>query len=89
MIRLSRTSENVSLEIQDSGTGMSVEKLAAIRTHRSGVGITGMRERVRHLQGEKDIQSNAAGTKISIMFPLSMTTASDTGVTAEKAKAAQ
>src|SRR5437763_147727 len=46
-IRLSRTKERVSLEVQDEGQGIPPEKLAAIQGQRSGVGITGMRERVR------------------------------------------
>ena len=79
-IRLSRNFENIFLEIQDNGTGMSAEKLAAIRTQRSGVGITGMRERVRHLSGNFDIQSNAGGTIISVKFPVSTTAATRTDI---------
>ena len=88
VIRLSRNFESVSLEIQDSGTGMSVEKLAAIRTHRSGVGITGMRERVRHLRGNLDIQSSPTGTKISVALPVMTCSNAGTDIT-DKAKAAE
>jgi PAS domain S-box-containing protein len=69
-IRLSRGMEYVLLEIQDYGKGISVEKLAAIRAQRTGVGITGMRERVRHFKGEMDIQSNSTGVTISVRLPL-------------------
>jgi signal transduction histidine kinase len=86
-IRLLRNSENVSLEIRDSGTGIPVEKLAAIRTHRSGVGITGMRERIRHLQGNLDIQSNSTGTKISVTLPV-MTNSSASMEIKDRARAA-
>ncbi len=72
-IRLARNAESVLLEIQDDGTGMPDQTLSAIRTQRSGVGITGMRERVRHLNGIMNIESNADGTKISITLPLSAT----------------
>jgi PAS domain S-box-containing protein len=68
-IQLSRTGESVSLEIQDEGNGIPAEKLAEIQGRRTGVGITGMRERVRHLNGTIDIQSNATGTKISVRLP--------------------
>ena len=68
-IQLSRTAESVFLEIQDEGKGIPAEKLAEIQGYRTGVGITGMRERVRHLNGTIDIQSNANGTKISVRFP--------------------
>ena len=68
-IRLSRTGESVSLEIQDEGRGIPAEKLTEIQGHSTGVGITGMRERVRHLNGTLEIQSNANGTKISVRLP--------------------
>jgi PAS domain S-box-containing protein len=68
-IQLSRTGESVSLEIQDGGKGIPSEKLTEIQGYRTGVGITGMRERVRHLNGTIDIQSNANGTKISVRLP--------------------
>jgi PAS domain S-box-containing protein len=71
-IRLSRTGESVSLEIQDEGKGIPAERLAEIQGHRAGVGITGMRERVRHLNGTIEIQSNAKGTKISVTLPVAV-----------------
>jgi PAS domain S-box-containing protein len=71
-IRLSREGEIVSLEIQDEGKGIPSEKLTEIQAHRTGVGITGMRERVRHLNGTIDIQSDANGTKISVSLPASL-----------------
>jgi PAS domain S-box-containing protein len=37
-----------------------------INGFRSGVGITGMRERVRHFGGMVQIHSNTAGTKVSV-----------------------
>jgi two-component system NarL family sensor kinase len=73
-IRLLRSAEGVSLEIQDDGKGIAVEKLSGIQGQRSGVGIAGMRERVRHLGGGMFIQSNGSGTKISVTFPIRATT---------------
>jgi PAS domain S-box-containing protein len=70
VVRLSRTAGGVKLEVQDEGKGIPAEKLRGIQAQRSGVGITGMRERVRHFGGAMDIQSNIAGTKISIMLPV-------------------
>ena len=69
-IRLSRANDNVSLKIEDEGTGMSKEKLAAIRRERTSVGITGMRERVRRLKGVMDIRSSGTGTQILVTFPI-------------------
>jgi PAS domain S-box-containing protein len=70
-IRLTQSPSAVSLEIQDDGKGIQKEILAAIQSHRSGVGIAGMRARVRDLGGNLDIQSGSNGTKISVTLPLS------------------
>jgi len=70
-IRLLRHVNDVSLEIQDEGRGMSAEKLVWIQAQRSGVGVTGMRERVRQLNGTMEIESNSDGTKVSVTLPTS------------------
>jgi len=70
IVRLSRAAGNVRLDVEDEGKGIPTEKLRGIRAQRSGVGITGMRERVRHFNGVMDIQSNGAGTKISVTLPV-------------------
>ena len=87
-IRFSRDAENVVLDIQDDGMGISAEKLAAIRTQRSGVGITGMRERVRNLRGIMDIHSNGNGAKISVTLPVPASATSGPRNTNQKARAA-
>ena len=68
-ILLSRNPDSVFLEIKDEGGGIPPEKLAWIRSQRSGVGITGMRERVRHFGGVLDIQSSSGGTIVSVTLP--------------------
>lgn len=70
MVRLCRSVGNVALEIQDEGKGIPGEKLDGIHVHSSGVGITGMRERVRHFKGGMHIQSDNTGTTISIRLPI-------------------
>jgi PAS domain S-box-containing protein len=70
-IRIARDNESVSLEVQDEGKGISAQRLAQIQSQGSGVGIRGMRERVRHFGGNMKIESNGAGTKISFEFPVS------------------
>jgi PAS domain S-box-containing protein len=75
-IRLSNDGNDVSLEIQDEGKGISAEKLTDIQAQRSGVGIAGMRERVRHLNGVLNIQSNSDGTKVSVTLPIAATSES-------------
>ncbi len=71
LIRLTRNDESVSVEIQDWGTGIPPERLKVIQSHGSGVGIRGMRERVRQLHGELNIESNADGTRVCVTFPAS------------------
>jgi PAS domain S-box-containing protein len=77
-LRLSRSADSVLLRIEDHGKGISPEKLAALRAQRTGVGITGMRERVRHLKGVMDIESNGTGAIISVTFPVAMVPATGT-----------
>jgi signal transduction histidine kinase len=55
--------------VQDQGRGIAPEKLSEIRTKGSGVGFRGMRERVRQLKGKMQIQSDQAGTKITVTLP--------------------
>ncbi len=69
-IRLTRTIESVCLEIEDNGKGIAAGRLAEIQAQRSGVGITGMRERVRHFGGVLSIQSAGGGTKVSVEIPV-------------------
>jgi signal transduction histidine kinase len=69
-IRLTRGEDNVSLEVQDQGKGIPQEKLAEIQTHASGVGIQGMRERVRQFHGEMSIESNGTGTRVFVVLPV-------------------
>jgi len=72
-IRIERNDNNVSLEIRDKGKGIPKEKLTGIRAHRSGVGFTGMRERIRHFRGDLRIQSGTEGTTISVILPVPST----------------
>jgi two-component system NarL family sensor kinase len=69
-IRLSRKAREIRVEIQDQGKGMSAERLADIQSGGSGVGIRGMRERVRQFEGEIKFESNGAGTQVLVTFPI-------------------
>jgi len=68
MIRISREADRVHVLVRDDGKGMSQDRLAEIQSKGSGVGIRGMRERVRQFQGELTVESNALGTTISATF---------------------
>ncbi len=68
-IRVGREEELISVEIQDRGRGMSPERLAEVQRHGAGVGIRGMRERLRPFGGELIVDSNALGTRICATLP--------------------
>ncbi len=61
------------LKIRDYGKGISPELLDVFekRGVKSGVGLAGMRERVRELGGHLTIQSCKPGTLISVAMPIS------------------
>ncbi len=70
IIRVDHDGNTVSLEVQDEGKGISIERLAQIQSQGSGVGIRGMRERVRQLGGNMKIESDARGTRVSFNFEI-------------------
>jgi PAS domain S-box-containing protein len=70
-IRLYRSSGKAILEIRDEGKGIGPEKLSKIATSgASGVGLRGMRERIKDFAGELEILSGEKGTRIRIAIPL-------------------
>jgi two-component system, NarL family, sensor kinase len=72
-IRISRDAEAIRVEIGDEGKGFAPEKLAAIQSGGSGVGIRGMRERLRQFHGQLNIDSDRSGTRISVTIPVPKT----------------
>jgi signal transduction histidine kinase len=76
-ITVARDAENISLQVQDHGKGISPERLAEIQAQGSGVGIRGMRERVVQFHGDIKIQSNESGTKVIVTFPIPEETSTD------------
>jgi len=71
VIRINREPDNIYAEVQDHGKGMSPERFAEVQSQSVGVGvgIRGMRERVRQSHGELTVDSNALGTRITAIFP--------------------
>ena len=69
-IRIAREPNQIALVIRDQGKGMSAARLAEIQSGRSGVGIGGMRERLRQFEGTMTIESDSSGTRIFATIPL-------------------
>jgi signal transduction histidine kinase len=62
----------VTLRVKDYGTGIPGETLAALGANgkQAGVGLTGMKERVKEQGGKLEINSEATGTEIIVNIPL-------------------
>jgi PAS domain S-box-containing protein len=69
-ITISRSEGQVTAEVRDNGAGISPDRLTQIRSGGSGVGIRGMRERLRQFQGSMEIDSDTTGTKIGVVIPI-------------------
>jgi signal transduction histidine kinase len=76
-IRIVQTEACLRLEIEDAGRGIRPDKECALRlSTNSGVGLRGMRERLRLLGGTLNIQSNGHGTRVIAILPVLRTSAS-------------
>lgn len=67
-VSIEKTPREITLRIRDYGKGIAPEVLERFRASgsRVGVGLAGMRERVREQGGRLDIESSAAGTLIAV-----------------------
>jgi two-component system sensor histidine kinase UhpB len=70
LIQLEREENNILVKVEDNGSGMSPERLAQIQSQGTGVGIRGMRERVRHFHGDLVVDSDSLGTRVCARLPL-------------------
>lgn len=75
-IRLSRTGHAIRVEIQDKGKGIPPEQQSKLASAGApGVGIRGMRERLRQLGGNLEIDSSAKGTLVLVTLPIASASA--------------
>jgi PAS domain S-box-containing protein len=72
-IRLNGDKNTVRLEVEDAGKGLPAVQ-AEGRLVTGGVGITGMRERIKQLGGRLQIESGRRGTTVRVTLPLGGTT---------------
>ncbi|MDP9338730.1 MAG: PAS domain S-box protein [Acidobacteriota bacterium] len=71
-IRIAREDTNVVIEVQDAGRGISAENLSKIQARGTGVGLRGVRERVRQFGGVVRMESQeGSGTTVFVSLPLS------------------
>ncbi len=72
IVTLVPEADRLQLEIRDNGHGIPEENLRRLResSDHAGVGISGMRERVRELGGDFQIQSDTAGTCVKVSLPV-------------------
>jgi two-component system, NarL family, sensor histidine kinase LiaS len=63
-VSLEETANAIQLIVVDDGRGFELEQV------RMGLGLVGMRERVKSVGGSLTIESNEAGTKLCAEFPL-------------------
>jgi two-component system, NarL family, sensor kinase len=78
VIHLLHQGDAVILEIRDFGNGIPRERLQLLRggSANAGVGLAGMRERLRELNGRLEIESDARGTSLRATVPLDVRTRS-------------
>jgi len=78
-IRIARNSNHVSVAVRDRGKGMSADNYRnSFGPITPGVGIQGMRERVRQLGGHLQIHSGSSGTTVRATLPVTNAAAQST-----------
>jgi signal transduction histidine kinase len=87
-IHVRQRHEQVLVDIEDQGKGIPLEKREEMATAGTpGVGIRGMRERLRQLGGTLEINSNSGGTVVTVQLPLEDKAGSDTETLVDPAAA--
>jgi signal transduction histidine kinase len=80
-VTLTMQQGQLELQVRDNGSGIEPPKLAQVHEpgRQLGVGIAGMRERVRQLGGQLELQSSKAGTRVRVSLPIGSVVASCVG----------
>jgi PAS domain S-box-containing protein len=68
-VKVIRDDHSLRVEVMDRGRGIAKDKLPML-TSLGGVGLRGMKERLRQLGGRLDIHSNKSGTCVIATLPL-------------------
>jgi len=80
-VRLEVSGDKVILSVRDYGKGIPSERLETFMTSGTdvGVGLGGMRERVKDLGGKLELQSPGVGTKVKVTLPFTEGTQNQVG----------
>lgn len=89
-VRVVHTSGQVQIVVEDKGKGIPPEKQSQLASSGTpGVGVRGMRERLRQLGGDMDIHSESGkGTRVTVRLPISSPVASPDALAKSAASAA-
>ena len=88
-IRLRQRDGQVLVEVEDAGKGISPEKrdeMTSIGT--PGVGLRGMRERLRQLGGALELKSSGSGTVVAVRLPITASSTNGTLMIADSSSTA-
>jgi signal transduction histidine kinase len=71
-VTITADAEEAVLTVRDYGHGMSPDIVSKFRDHGTGVGVglSGMRERLKELAGQLELSTGIGGTRISARVPL-------------------
>ena len=68
-IRIVQDADHLRIEVKDSGRGIPGAKQSTLASS-GGVGLRGMRERIRQLGGSFEIESSPQGTVVAVTLPV-------------------
>lgn len=69
IVRIQQANGTITVEVEDAGKGIAFKNLPT-PTVEAGVGLRGIRERVRLLGGMLHIQSKSSGTRVTASLPV-------------------
>lgn len=71
LVQIDRSPSEITLVVEDEGKGIPAQVQSKISSGElTGVGLRGMRERVRQFGGHLDVGSNGHGTRVVAVLPL-------------------
>ncbi|MEY2489333.1 MAG: hypothetical protein QOC70_1275 [Verrucomicrobiota bacterium] len=86
-LKLVRAGDNIELTVSDRGRGLPPGLLTGTADEaRIGVGISGMRQRMRQLKGRLDLRSDGRGTTIHAVLPFCAKDVRPSGISAREEK---